>query len=83
MMATDLKERLRIIVDRKDELKAQKAKLEAKIELIEKEIAEVTDELEVTFETSDLKDLAKIKQDLIIEAEALLASDESEDDDED
>lgn len=83
MMATDLKERLRIIVDRKDELKAQKAKLEAKIELIEKEIAEVTDELEVTFETSDLKDLAKIKQNLIIEAEALLASDESEDDGED
>lgn len=80
-MATDLKERLRIIVDRKDELQAQKAKLEAKIELAEKEISDLTDELEVTFETSDLKDLAKIKQNLIIEAEALLASAESEDDD--
>ena len=77
----DLKERLRIIVDRKDELQAQKAKLEAKLEMLEKEISDLTDELEVTFETSDLKDLAKIKQDLIVEAEALLASDESEDDD--
>lgn len=79
-MATDLKERLRIIVDKKDELQAQKAKLEAKIELAEKEISELTDELEATFKTSDLKDLAKIKQDLLNEAEELLA-DENEDDD--
>lgn len=78
-MATDLKERLRIIVDRKDELQAQKAKLEAKIELEEKEISELTDELEATFKTSDLKDLAKIKQDLLNEAEELLA-DENDDD---
>lgn len=81
-MATDLKERLRIIVDRKDELQAQKAKLEAKIELEEKEISELTDELEATFKTSDLKDLAKIKQDLLNEAEELLA-DENEGDDDD
>lgn len=79
-MATDLKERLRIIVDKKDELQAQKAKLEAKIELAEKEISELTEELEATFKTSDLKDLAKIKQDLLNEAEELL-SDENEDDD--
>ena len=81
-MATDLKERLRIIVDRKDELQAQKAKLEAKIELAEKEISDLTEELEATFKTSDLKDLAKIKQDLLKEAEELLA-DENEDDDDD
>ena len=81
-MATDLKERLRIIVDRKDELQAQKAKLEAKIELAEKEISDLTEKLEATFKTSDLKDLAKIKQDLLKEAEELLA-DENEDDDDD
>lgn len=81
-MATDLKERLRIIVDRKDELQAQKAKLEAKIEMAEKEISDLTEELEATFKTSDLKDLAKIKQDLLKEAEELLA-DENEDDDDD
>lgn len=80
-MATDLKERLRIIVDRKDELQAQKAKLEAKIELAEKEISELTEELEATFKTSDLKDLAKIKQDLLNEAEELLADENDEDDD--
>lgn len=80
-MATDLKERLRIIVDRKDELQAQKAKLEAKIELAEKEISDLTDELEATFKTSDLKDLAKIKQDLLNEAEELLADENYEDDD--
>lgn len=80
-MATDLKERLRIIVDRKDELQAQKAKLEAKIELAEKEISDLTDELEATFKTSDLKDLAKIKQDLLNEAEELLADENDEDDD--
>ena len=80
-MATDLKERLRIIVDKKDELQAQKAKLEAKIELAEKEISELTEELEATFKTSDLKDLAKIKQDLLNEAEELLADENDEDDD--
>lgn len=80
-MATDLKERLRIIVDRKDELQAQKAKLEAKIELAEKEISDLADELEATFKTSDLKDLAKIKQDLLNEAEELLADENYEDDD--
>ena len=80
-MATDLKERLRIIVDRKDELQAQKAKLEAKIELAEKEISDLTEELEATFKTSDLKDLAKIKQDLLNEAEELLADENDEDDD--
>lgn len=80
-MATDLKERLRIIVDRKDELQAQKAKLEAKIELAEKEISELTEELEATFKTSDLKDLAKIKQDLLNEADELLADENDEDDD--
>lgn len=80
-MTTDLKERLRIIVDRKDELQAQKAKLEAKIELAEKEISDLTDELEATFKTSDLKDLAKIKQDLLNEAEELLADENDEDDD--
>ena len=80
-MATDLKERLRIIDDRKDELQAQKAKLEAKIELAEKEISDLTEELEATFKTSDLKDLAKIKQDLLNEAEELLADENDEDDD--
>ena len=80
-MATDLKERLRIIVDKKDELQAQKAKLEAKIELAEKEISELTEELEATFKTSDLKDLAKIKQDLLNEAEELLVDENDEDDD--
>ena len=80
-MATDLKERLRIIVDRKDELQAQKAKLEAKIEMTEKEISDLTEELEATFKTSDLKDLAKIKQDLLNEAEQLLADENDEDDD--
>lgn len=80
-MATDLKERLRIIVDKKDELQAQKAKLEAKIELAEKEISELTEELEATFKTSDLKDLAKIKQDLLNEAKELLADENDEDDD--
>lgn len=76
----DLKDRLKELVDRKDDLKAQKAKLEAKLELAEKELESLKGELENLFETSDTKDLARIKQELIDEAESLLAESEQDDD---
>ena len=79
-MASDVKERLKELVEKKDELQAQKAKLEAKLEIAEKELSDIKDELELMFGTTDTKELAKIKQDLLTEAENLL--NERADDDE-
>lgn len=75
----DIKNDLQKLIDKRQEVQTSIDKLEAKIEIAEKEFEEYKNDIVKTFETDDIEALKQIRTDLITEAESLIGQNDNDD----